>query len=1245
VDNLYVNQDILSNGSVSATTYYGDGSNLTGINVGVEFTGNTSGNPINQLWVDNNVHANSYYGDGSNLTGIIAGAGAIPITYNNLVNNITASTLTAGTNYIITDFQTCYDQPDFNSFGSSITNNNYKQAAIEPIVVFATSANTISSTAYQPKYPNDRIQYDWTFNSTERTQGVAYGRISERIDEFNNRTDYDHRTIQFRRYQYIEINFDSPYQGTVSVSPNSGTEMNVNGTGTVFTGLTQGQYVGFNNGDQDFRVYEITSISGNTLMVITGLTNVNIGDVQMFPANSQSDTSYRQNNITTAYTEYYTFDYNNFVANNNIGNYANSYAYDENSFILANNVFQGDYRNNIFGDMCFNNSFNDDCENNTIGNYFYNNITDDDFDGNVIGNYFRDNRITSTFRYNRIGENFQSNYIVQNDFYRNNIMNDFRENIISGNDFQNNEIGSQFNNNVIRYGQFYKNDIGNGYNLNEVYSDFFGNLIGNGYNNNNVYSEFYDNQVGENFNSNTIGDNGNLDNFNFYGNRIGNNFNDNTIRQDFRDNQIGNEFNNNIVNGDFRSNVIGYDFYDNYNIGHNFYGNHIGELFNNNELIGDNFQDNQIGENFNNNIISYDFNDNQIGKAFENNTLGDTQYFNWDNTDIENLTARTYNNFYDSLFGNNGENIGNVILGKELIMHFYRDSGTTVTGGYLVTGETYQITTYQADDDFSNVADVISGVINTNDCIFIATGTSPSVWSGSTTLTELTVYDEYHKVKFTQWTQNNNGGGFSYERTKVYPSVESTVYFTKLNYSNLVDIVVPSRLEIKRGNNQAIYNDAVENNWNENVSPEGTEWNSIYTQSNNGSNFQDNTIFNGFKGNYIRNDFQNNDIESNVGGNQFSGDTYQNKIGPYTFDNDFLGSMSNNSWVSDFNNNTFGYYFNNNKFNSSISSNMVGNDFFSNQIENYFQDNTIGIYFQNNEIGSFFSNNTIDDNFGFGYADPQGNKIGNNFYDNTVGEYFYNNSIPDNFRYNTIGPYFQWNVINTKIDYTDFTVNYGNITGFSYTATGTSATNNTYIGIQTCGTTQSMGVGASFAVEVSEGSVIGVSGNTQGRLYANGDVLTILGIQIGGTTPEDNVVITVTGVTSASLFYEHQTKQIFERKGGNKRVSYYDEEDVLNIDSIYEASGYIPVYSQSLTFPITYASFDFWCDGGYTNAGATTNQTVNNVQELVTLFNSNFRSFGYFFDGNDGTLGLYINPSLKQQYCPNGTYTIFVFED
>jgi hypothetical protein len=425
--------------------------------------------------------------------------------------------------------------------------------------------------------------------------------------------------------------------------------------------------------------------------------------------------------------------------------------------------------------------------------------------------------------------------------------------------------------------------------------------------------------------------------------------------------------------------------------------------------------------------------------------------------------------------------------------------------------------------------------------------------------------------------------------------------------------------------------------------------------------FNDNFIGSEFYGNIITQNFYNNEIGYGFDNNSISGETYNNRIGDEFENNTIYGSFYDNQIFNEFKGNITYQIFTENRtdwgfggnqisgdcfgniFGTTISSNDFLGDVYQNTFKGSVFGNTIGNNFANNNIGVGFSNNTIGENFGNGGGEPQGNIIGNYFYDNAIGEYFYNNTIADNFHDNEVGNYFQWNVINTNIDNTYFTLNYGNITGFSYTAAGTGATDTIHTDLT--GTTNGHGVNATFDVEVSGGTVIGVTGATEGRLYQNDDELTILGIQIGGTTPEDNIVITVTGATSGSSFYQHYTKQIFERRLGNKRVSFYDEDDILNVDSVYEISGYIPVYSQVVSFPFSSASFEFECDGNYTNDGGITNQTANNMDELVTLFNNNFRQFGYFFDNNDGTIGLYINPSLKEQYCPSGTYTINVFNN
>ena len=134
------------------------------------------------------------------------------VTYAELVNLITNNLLIEGGFYLLTDFVTVYDQMDFDNTGSLKPTLITKTSTnVEEIWVLALSSNQIADRAYSKTYPNDEIQYDWTYNLTLVNGSPAKGRISERIDEWNNRTDYDHREIKFIRYDdgngnYVIIN-------------------------------------------------------------------------------------------------------------------------------------------------------------------------------------------------------------------------------------------------------------------------------------------------------------------------------------------------------------------------------------------------------------------------------------------------------------------------------------------------------------------------------------------------------------------------------------------------------------------------------------------------------------------------------------------------------------------------------------------------------------------------------------------------------------------------------------------------------------------------------------------------------------------------------------------------------------------------------------------------------------------------------------------------------------------------------
>lgn len=138
---------------------------------------------------------------------IVGSIDTVAVTYSEFYSLITSNQLIGGNTYILMDFQTIYDQMDFDNTGALKGTLTTKTGAVEQIWVLALSPNQIADKAYSATYPNDEIQYDWTYNTTLVNGAPAKGRISERIDEWNNRTDYDHREIKFIRYDDGAGNF------------------------------------------------------------------------------------------------------------------------------------------------------------------------------------------------------------------------------------------------------------------------------------------------------------------------------------------------------------------------------------------------------------------------------------------------------------------------------------------------------------------------------------------------------------------------------------------------------------------------------------------------------------------------------------------------------------------------------------------------------------------------------------------------------------------------------------------------------------------------------------------------------------------------------------------------------------------------------------------------------------------------------------------------------------------------------
>jgi hypothetical protein len=649
-------------------------------------------------------------------------------TYSGLTIASSTGGLVPGQFYLMTDFQTCYDQPNYTNEGVAITTGNYKTGSTEPILLLATSTTGFSPTVYSTIYRNDKITYDFTWDTTEVTSSPAKGRITERIDRFNNRSDYDFRAVQFIRYQaFLSEDY---YAGTVSIDGSG----NVVGVGTDFDNtFSVGNILGiyspnYSNLIGGFAYYEILTISGATGMTVTGTTYYT--ETNKFYSRGISggiSSPYKCNVPTPSYTgssQYYTFNdnenYNTYLGDNQ--------NYDD--FILSNNVFlNGNYEDMTFGGNVVGNTFDNFMTSTSCGPFFQFNIITNNFDNNIIGSNFihnfiecdmQGNTVVGNFEYNMLGDSdgqdfdfnqvgwgFRNNFltfsdsdfadnVIGNDFYQNLIHLGFARNITGQNFYNNtitgtftdNQISNEFNNNIITE-NFRDNVLGTDVYSNNFYGNFEKNTGGPLFYENNFYNIVTENSLGSSFYRNTIGDVNNIEGYyfqynSFQGdvsdnvftgssqfNKVGYVFGSNTIATNFSYNQIGNIFINNTIANDFG---FGGGNYRGNVIGNGFQGNTIGEYFYDN-TIGDQFANNDIADYFVNNRVSY----GMQGAMFRD-------YDSSGNCENNNFTFTGFTGNY-TLSGGTG---GNPILYTNITTNITKDaslSGTSITflsGGTIV---------------------------------------------------------------------------------------------------------------------------------------------------------------------------------------------------------------------------------------------------------------------------------------------------------------------------------------------------------------------------------------------------------------------------------------------------------------------------------------------------------------------------------------------------------------------------------
>ena len=555
-------------------------------------------------------------GDGT-LGTLAGGASITSITYSALMTAIAGSALTAGQLYLITDYATVHYITD-----SSATQYNINTGSNEPLIVLATSTNTLDKQAYSPLYPLDIIYYDpnpsnWLTDNSFSSGGVIVPGFLGVI-YFRNDTQqdvsmgYDFRNVLFRRWTtnvnawtssptyldtpnsyYFNTTFSPVIPGSISGTDQYGNTLieTNNGDGTanitessgsygvigIFT-YSNGSYADNSSGADYIATFDYSYVYGKGAIVSYTDNYIYVSVTSNNASTPGSSNSWIQIINLNDFTYWNT----NPTSTNNIpsgSSYSDFLTFVENGSGTYNSCVSS---TNI--EMMKDNTTNNIATQSILGNniFLLSNSSQIQIYGNTIGAYFFDNTISPFFRYNTIA-----------------------------NDFGSNITGSQFNSNVIR-DSFFANTTGNYFSSNAIGDYCQYNTVGNSFSNNSIEDNFQVNTIGNIFSLNTIEDNFSYNTIGIYCqyNTIGDYFQENTIAGSFNSNAIGDYCQYNTVGNSFSLNTIGIycqyntigDYFQYNTIGFSFFANTTGNYFNYN-TIASNFSYNTVGTNFNSNEI------------------------------------------------------------------------------------------------------------------------------------------------------------------------------------------------------------------------------------------------------------------------------------------------------------------------------------------------------------------------------------------------------------------------------------------------------------------------------------------------------------------------------------------------------------------------------------------------------------------------------------------------------------------
>ncbi|ARC84547.1 hypothetical protein U732_2941 [Clostridium argentinense CDC 2741] len=436
-------------------------------------------------------------------------------TYAELKELIENNKLIPGTQYVLIDYKTKYQQP---------TTNVIKEMDVEELVLAANSDNTFKPIVSSLKYPQDIVYYDFDNNICEDNTTYRNGFILRRYDPISgNDAPQDWRTMLWARYKPNKDKYLNGTLGTLNYNSWTSGSAQMNVIYKADNKLWMAKNANVPTSPTDPNVFFEVYPDLDTPLLIEERTKWG-DDIELMRGELVEVPTFGERCI-----------------NNTIKNVLLP---DSGIIRLHNNVFIKSCNDNLIGDISYNNTL--DGSRNSLGSFCISNIFVRASSCNNLGVQCQNNILGITCTYNSFGGYCTGNILLNNN--------------------QHNSFGIRCYDNILT-NFCLRNSFGNLCFRNKFSDSCQLNLFGNGCSNNVFKSSCGSNTFGSSTQRNVFGISCNYNNFgnfsadNIFGNSCGyNTFGNYTNKNTFGDNCQNNTFfnscGNNTFGDSFQYNVV-----------------------------------------------------------------------------------------------------------------------------------------------------------------------------------------------------------------------------------------------------------------------------------------------------------------------------------------------------------------------------------------------------------------------------------------------------------------------------------------------------------------------------------------------------------------------------------------------------------------------------------------------------------------------------------------------------------------